>query len=195
MHKHNIKHKYNYSLTWLRNSLKPIHPTKQPRYIHCHYYYWTITRYCLLWDVMLAGPPRCPVWCRLVTVPTDPFTTFTRQTNPLLSEWAKCQPGNTQNGKTVLPIVNLMADSESGSPSSYSCFIITIDLSRLVSEIFVCDRQTDIVMGQLITAKNCSHISVHSGCSALVQCKTCRSIMAIIHRHKKSFAIKSNIFI
>jgi len=47
---------------------------------------------------------------RLVTVFTDPLT---RTTAPFLSEWAKCQPGNTQNGRTVLPIGNMMADSES----------------------------------------------------------------------------------
>jgi len=82
-----------------------------------------------LWDVTIAGPPRCPVWCRLVTVPADPFTTSTRPTGPLLSECAKCQPG------TVLPIANLMADSESGSPLSCSSFLVTIGLSRLVSEI------------------------------------------------------------
>jgi len=101
------------------------------------------TRYHPLWDVTIAVPPRCPVWCRLVTVPTDPFTTFTRPVGPFLSEWAKCQPGNTQNGRTVLPIVNLMADSESGSPISHSLFIITIGLSYLVSEIFTCDKQMD----------------------------------------------------
>jgi len=50
-------------------------------------------------------------YTRLVTVPTDPLTTL-----KFLSEWAKCQPGNTQNGGTVLLIANLMADSESGSP-------------------------------------------------------------------------------
>jgi len=60
-----------------------------------------------------------------------------------MSEWAKCQPGNTQNDRTVLPIVNLMADSESGNPNFYSRFIVTIRLSRLVSEIFVRDRQRD----------------------------------------------------
>jgi len=90
----------------------------------------------------IADPPRCPVWCRLVTFPTDSFTTFTRPTGPFLSEWAKYQLGNTQNGGTILPIANLMADSESGSPVSYSSFIITICLSRLVPEIFTCDRQT-----------------------------------------------------
>jgi len=34
----------------------------------------TVTRYRPLWDVTIAGSPRCPVWCRLVTVSTDPFT-------------------------------------------------------------------------------------------------------------------------
>jgi len=77
----------------------------------------------------------------LVTVPTDPFT---RPTAPFLSEWAKWQPGNTQDGGTVLPIANLMADSESGSLDSYSTFLVTIRLSRLVSEISrVTDRRTD----------------------------------------------------
>jgi len=52
------------------------------------------TRYRPLWDVTIAGPPRRPVWCRLYGTAT----------------------GNTQNGGTVLPI----ADSESGSPDSYS---------------------------------------------------------------------------
>jgi len=40
---------------------------------------------------------------RLVTVPTDPFT---RPSAPFMCEWAKCQPRNTQNGRTVLLIVN-----------------------------------------------------------------------------------------
>jgi len=94
-------------------------------------------------DVTIAGTPRCPVWHRLVTVPTEPFTTFTSPTGPFLSEWAKCLPGNTQNGRTELPIANLMPDSKSGSPSSYSSFPVTIYLSLLVSEIFASDRQTD----------------------------------------------------
>jgi len=77
-------------------------------------------------------------------VPTgDCSHTFTSPTGQFLSELAQCQLGNTQNGGTVLPIANLMADSESGSPSSYSRFIVTISLSRLVSEIFTRDRQTD----------------------------------------------------
>jgi len=45
----------------------------------------------------------------------------------------------TQNGGTVFPIANLMADSDSGSPVSYSSFLVTIRLSRLVSEIIACD--------------------------------------------------------
>jgi len=93
----------------------------------------------LLWDVMTAGVPQCPVWYQLVTVPSDPFTTFTSPTSPFLSEWAKCQPGNTQDDRTVLPIANLTTDSESGSPVSYSSFLVTICLSRLVLEIFPYD--------------------------------------------------------
>jgi len=99
-------------------------------------------RYRPLWDVTIAVQPRCPVWCRLVTVPTDPFTTFISSTSPFLSGWAKCQPGNTQNGGSVFPIANLMADSKSGSPVSDSSFLATIWLSLLVSEICV---QTDNV--------------------------------------------------
>jgi len=95
-----------------------------------------------LWDVMVAGPARCPVWCRLVTVPTDPVTTVTRPTGLFQSEWVKCRPRNTQNGGTILPITNLTVDSESGSPSSYSHYIVTTGLSRLVLEIFACDSWT-----------------------------------------------------
>jgi len=102
-----------------------------------------ITSYRPLWDVTIAGPPRCPEWCRLVTVPIYLFATFTRPTGPFLSEWMKCQPGNTQNGGTILPIVNLMEDSESESPVSYLSLLVTICLSGLVSVIFACDRQTD----------------------------------------------------
>jgi len=80
-------------------------------------------RYRPLWDVTIAGPPLCPVWCQLVTVPTDPFTTFTIPTGPFLSEWVKCQP---RNGGTVLPIANLMADSESGSPVPQLSFLVTV---------------------------------------------------------------------
>jgi len=80
------------------------------------------------------------VWCRLATVLTHPFTTFTSPTGPFLSEWANCRPGNTQNGGTVLSTANLMADSEPGSPISSSRFLVTI---RLVSEILAFNRQTD----------------------------------------------------
>jgi len=57
-------------------------------------------------------------------VPTGDWTQWSihyihRPTGPFLSEWTKCQPENTQNGETVLPIANLMADSESGNQVSY----------------------------------------------------------------------------
>jgi len=104
--------------------------------------------------------------CRPVTVPTDPFT---RPTAKFLSECAKCQPGNTKNGATILPIANL-ADSEFGNPVSRSSFLVTICVSHLVSEIFACDGQTDrrttrtitiaslhIVVGQLITQTPKTH--------------------------------------
>jgi len=97
----------------------------------------------VLWDVTIAGPPMCPVWCQLVTDPTDTFTTFTCSTSQFLPEWAKRRPRNTQNGETVLSIANLVADSQSKSQSSYLRFIVIIRLSRLVSEIFACDSQTD----------------------------------------------------
>jgi len=85
----------------------------------------------------------------LVTVPTDPFT---RPTVPFLSEWAKCQHGNTQNGGTVLPIANLMANSKSERTDSYSRFQVTIRLARLVSLRYsrVTDRRTDGQRGQLL---------------------------------------------
>jgi len=86
----------------------------------------TQTRYRPLWDMTTAGRPRCSVWCRLYG------TVYRRK-----------RPGNTQNDRTVLPIANLMADSELGSPVSYLSFLVTICLSRLVSEIFTCDRQTN----------------------------------------------------
>jgi len=76
---------------------------------------------------------RCPI-------PNDPLTT---PSCLYLSQWAKCQTGNTQNGSTVLPIANLMADSVSGRPDSYSSFLVTIRLSLLVLEIFACDTHTD----------------------------------------------------
>jgi len=105
-----------------------------------------------LWDTAIAGIPWCfgvvlspPNWvfpcrgffptARMIHVPVN----STHTQNPPLQSSAV----TTQCGANVLPIVNLMADSESGSPSSYSCFIVTIGLSRLVSEIFTCDRQTN----------------------------------------------------
>jgi len=119
--------------------------------LRSRYSQYSLTRYRPLWDVTIA----VPVWCRLVTVPTDPLTTLTRPIGPFLSEWPKCQTGNTQNGGTVLPIANLMADSESESPISYSSFLVIIWPSRSDSDEFACDRQTDgdhyyIVAGQLI---------------------------------------------
>jgi len=45
-----------------------------------------------------------------------------------------------QNGRTVLPTTNLLADSESRIQSSYLRFVVTIGLSRWVSKIFTCDR-------------------------------------------------------
>jgi len=41
------------------------------------------------------------------------------------------------------PIENLMAYAESGSPVFYLSFLVTIGLSRLVSETFMCDRRRD----------------------------------------------------
>jgi len=54
--------------------------------------------YCLLRDVTIVGPPRCPVWHHLYS------TVYRRQ-----------RLENTQNGGNVLLIANLMADSESRS--------------------------------------------------------------------------------
>jgi len=92
-----------------------------------------LTRYRPLWDMTTAGPLRCPVWCCLCGI-----------------VYRRKRPGNTQNGGTVLPIANLMADSESGSPDSCSSVLVTIRLSRLVSDIFACDRQTDGQRGPLL---------------------------------------------
>jgi len=58
------------------------------------------TMYRPSWDVTIAGPPRCPVWCRLATVPTDPFTTFTRPTGPFLSEWANRETPQNSGTRT-----------------------------------------------------------------------------------------------
>jgi len=84
------------------------------------------TRYRPLWDMMIAGPPQCPVLCRLYG------TVY----------WSK-RPGNIQNGGTILPIANLAADSESRCLDSSSSFLVTIYLSRLVSKIFPCEQHTD----------------------------------------------------
>jgi len=53
--------------------------------------------------------------------------------------------GDSETPKMAEPsIANLMADSESGSPVSYSSFVVTIAFSRLVSEISsVTHRRTD----------------------------------------------------
>jgi len=80
---------------------------------------------------------------RPTTAPNAPLT------RPSLSE--QCRSGNTQDGGTGLPIANLMADSESGSPDSYSSFLVTIRPSRLVSEIFGCDRPTGRQTTRIIT--------------------------------------------
>jgi len=96
---------------------------------------------------------------------TGHFTQWLTHSCLCLSQLAKCRFRNTQNDRTVLPIANLTADPESGSPDSYSSFLVPMGVPRLVSEIFVCDRQTDgrtnnvdhyyswphTVAGQLIT--------------------------------------------
>jgi len=45
-----------------------------------------------------------------------------------------------------------MADPESETLISYSSFVVTIALSRLVLEIFACDTQTDRQYSQAIAA-------------------------------------------
>jgi len=86
-----------------------------------------------------------------------------------ISVWmGKCQSGNTQNGGTVLPIVNLMADSKSGSPDSYSSFLVTIRLSLLVSGIFACDRQMDNADHYYSLPPHCGGAANKWSCSILV---------------------------
>jgi len=68
-----------------------------------------------------------------------------------------------QNGGTVLPVANLMADSESWILISYSRLIVIIALPRLISEIFACDAQTD---GQTDNADRYYSCPPHSGGSA-----------------------------
>jgi len=70
----------------------------------------------------------------------------------------------SQNAGTVLPVENLTVESESRSPVSYSSFIVTIGLSRLVSDIFACNTQTDGGTTQTITiagrpAKNLERVN------------------------------------
>jgi len=57
----------------------------------------------------------------------------------LRTVYGRKRHGNTPHGRTVL--ANLMADS--GSPDSYSSFVVTICLFCLVLEIFACDKWTD----------------------------------------------------
>jgi len=70
----------------------------------CIQIHQNLTRHRPLWDVVTAGLPPCPVWCQ----------------GSLRYSSSEKTTGNTQNGGTVLPIANLMADSESGNPNSYS---------------------------------------------------------------------------
>jgi len=72
---------------------------------------------------------------RLMTAPNTPLT------RPSLNRQS-ADPETPKWRNRVLPIANLMANSESISPVSYSSFLVTICLSRLVSEIFAYDRQT-----------------------------------------------------
>jgi len=66
------------------------------------------------------------------------------------------------DGRTVLPIANLVSDSASGSPDSYSNFLVTIRLSRLVSEMCVTDRRTDGQRGPLLDHYySWPHITLH----------------------------------
>jgi len=160
--------------------------------------------------MMIAGPPRCPVWCRHTATPIaisqapwhyvaiylhnhsihftliswspqlrfwpnlpSGFTTgstaylrFLQSFDPDMPNWIfpfrrfppcfaawlsallhtvyqRKRIGNMRNGGTVLPITNLMADSESGSPDSYVSFVVTIHPPCVVSEIFDYSRVTD----------------------------------------------------
>jgi len=92
---------------------------------------------------------------KLMTVPTAPFT----KPVAYFCHYRRSAGPEHQNDETVLLIVNLVAGSESVSPDSCSSFLVTI--SRLVMELFACDRQMDgqtnitiagphIVAGQLI---------------------------------------------
>jgi len=81
----------------------------------------------------IAGPPRCQ--CGAVFM-----VWFTRENDPETLKMVK----------TLLLIANPTADSESGSLVTYLSFLVTIRLSRLVSEIFACDRWTDGQHGPLL---------------------------------------------
>jgi len=81
------------------------------------------TRYCPLWYVTIAGPPHCPVWCHLDGI-------VYRRDDP-------------ETPKMAEPYFR--SDGRFRSLVSYSSFLVTICLSRLVSEIFACDRWTDNV--------------------------------------------------
>jgi len=78
-----------------------------------------LARFCPLCDGTIAGPLWWPVWCRLVTVPTDPLT---RPTAHFCSNGQSANPETLKNGIPVLPIANPTADSESGSLVCYSSF-------------------------------------------------------------------------
>jgi len=62
---------------------------------------------------------------------------------PMRTVYQRKRLRRTENSGTVPPITNLMADSELRSPDSYLGFLVTIHLSRLVSQIFACDGRTD----------------------------------------------------
>jgi len=70
------------------------------------------------------------------------------------------RPGNTQNGETVLPIANPVADSESGRPDSYSSNHTSISPSSRDIRVWQTDGRTTqtitiagshVVAGQLIS--------------------------------------------
>jgi len=59
-----------------------------------------------------------------------------------------------QNGRTVLLIVNLIADAESGSPDSHSSFLVTIHLSQFWRYLHVTDRRVSDNADHLVTCWN-----------------------------------------
>jgi len=86
-----------------------------------------------VWSYKVSAKCRTDRWLYPLNHPLNRLRHFS------LNEWS----ADTRSSGTVLQIANLMADSESGSPDSYSSILITIHLSRLDSEIFVCGRQTN----------------------------------------------------